>query len=139
MLGRSWRFAGRSLGRTRTRSAAVVTAIAVTGALGAAGSTFAMNVDGSGGARQLPTDAIVLQPAVLIEPRGTGLEGDRRRANRPSACDLARVPAAPLDEAAREQVASILPAATVASRGGSPPGSRQSLRASSTRACPSKT
>ena len=99
-VGRSWRFAGRSLGRTRTRSAAVVTAIAVTGALGAAGSTFAMNIE-SGGGRQLPDDAIVLQPAVLIQPRGA---------------DLTQVPAAPLDEAAREQVASILPGATVTPR-----------------------
>ena len=96
-VGRSWRFAGRSLGRTRTRSAAVVTAIAVTGALGAAGSTFAMNIE-SGGGRQLPDDAMVLQPAVLIQPRGA---------------DLTQVPAAPLDEAAREQVGSILPGATV--------------------------
>jgi putative ABC transport system permease protein len=110
-VGRSWRFAGRSLGRTRTRSAAVVTAIAVTGSLGAAASTFAMNVNGSDGARQLPTDTIVLQPGVLIEPRGTDLEGDEP--GEPSVGGAARVPAAPLDEAAREQVASILPAATV--------------------------
>ncbi len=99
-VGRSWRFAGRSLGRTRTRSAAVVTAIAVAGALGAAGSTFAMNIE-SGGGRQLPADTIVLQPAILIEPRGA---------------DLTELTAAPLDEAAREQLASILPAATVTPR-----------------------
>ena len=99
-VGRSWRFAGRSLGRTRTRSAAVVTAIAVTGALGAAGSTFAMNIESSGG-RQLPDDAIVLQPVVRIEPRGA---------------DVTEMTAAPLDEAAREQLASILPAATVTPR-----------------------
>ena len=99
-VGRSWRFAGRSLGRTRTRSAAVVTAIAVAGALGAAGSTFAMNIESSGG-RQLPDDAIVLQPFVRIEPRGA---------------DVTEMTAAPLDEAAREQLASILPAATVTPR-----------------------
>ncbi len=110
LVGRSWRFAGRSLGRTRTRSAAVVTAIAVTGALGAAASTFAMNIDGSGG-RQLPKDAIVLQPAVVIEPRGPG--GDVVAGTAAVGVDVARVPAAPLDEAAREQVASILPAATM--------------------------
>jgi putative ABC transport system permease protein len=99
-VGRSWRFAGRSLGRTRTRSAAVVTAIAVAGALGAAGSTFAMNIE-SGGGRQLPADAIVLQPGTRIDPRGT---------------DLIQMAAAPLDVAAREQVSAILPAATVHSR-----------------------
>ena len=113
VVGRSWRFAGRSLGRTRTRSAAVVTAIAVTGALGAATSTFAMNIDGSGGGRQLPTDAIVLQPAVLIEPRGTDLDVGSAGTTVAALVRPARVPAAPLDEAAREQVASILPAATV--------------------------
>ncbi len=57
-----------------------------------------MNIDLSSGARQLPTDAIVLQPGVLIQDRGT---------------DLTRPPAAPLDEGARDQVSSILPAATV--------------------------
>jgi putative ABC transport system permease protein len=95
-VGRSWRFAGRSLGRTRTRSAAVVTAIAVTAALGAASSTFAMNIDDS--SNLLPADALVLQPAVVFEERGP---------------DLAQLRAAPLDAQAREQLASILPAATV--------------------------
>jgi putative ABC transport system permease protein len=92
-VGRSWRFAGRSLGRTRTRSAAVVTAIAVTGALGAAASTFAMNIDDTSDSRHL-----VLLPSVQIE--------DREMGPAPPA-------AAPLDEGAREEVASILPRATV--------------------------
>ena len=96
-VGRSCRFAGRSLGRTRTRSAAVVTAIAVTASLGAAATSLAMNINLSSG-RQLPTDAIVLQPGVVIQDRGT---------------DLTRPPAAPLDEGARDQLSAILPAATV--------------------------
>ncbi len=138
LLGRSWRFAGRSLGRTRTRSAAVVTAIAVTGSLGAAASTFAMNVNGSDGARQLPTDTIVLQPGVLIEPRGT--EPRRRRAGR-TVRRRRR-----LLECRRRRWTKRLGSRWRRScrrrrsiRGGSPPGSRQSLRGSSTRACPSKT
>ncbi len=69
-VGRSWRFAGRSLGRSRARSAAVVTAIAVTGAIGVCGSALAMNAghDGDRG-RLLPFDAVVLQPAVEVRPK----------------------------------------------------------------------
>ena len=59
-----------------------------------------MNIE-SGDGRQLPADTIVLQPAVLIEPRGA---------------DLTELTVAPLDDVAREQLASILPAATVTPR-----------------------
>jgi putative ABC transport system permease protein len=61
-VGRSWRFAGRSLGRTRHRSAAVVTAIAVTGAAAVSGSTLALSADESN-ERFLPRDAVVLYQA----------------------------------------------------------------------------
>jgi putative ABC transport system permease protein len=58
-VGRSWRFAGRSVGRTRSRSAAVVTAIAVTGAAACAGSSVALATDDDSG-RDLPADAVVI-------------------------------------------------------------------------------
>ena len=61
----SWRLAGRSLGRTRSRSAAVVTAIAVIGALTTAGGAVAANFDDEE-FRQLPDDAVVLVPNRVI-------------------------------------------------------------------------
>ena len=62
-LGGSWRFAGRSLARTRTRTAAVVTATAVTGALAVAGSTAASRLDTGADYQQWPDDAVVLYPS----------------------------------------------------------------------------
>jgi putative ABC transport system permease protein len=44
-LGASWRLSGRSLHRTRWRSAAVVTAIGVAGAFAVAGASVASNLD----------------------------------------------------------------------------------------------
>jgi putative ABC transport system permease protein len=44
-LGASWRLSGRSLARTRWRSAAVVTAIAVAGAFATAAATVATSID----------------------------------------------------------------------------------------------
>ncbi|MDQ3739053.1 MAG: hypothetical protein M3337_07790, partial [Actinomycetota bacterium] len=61
--GRSWRFAGRSLGRTRARSAAIVTAIGVTGALAAAGSSVALSAsDDEDRSVSFPDDAVVVTP-----------------------------------------------------------------------------
>ena len=79
--GRSWRFAGRSLGRTRTRSAAVVTAIAVTGALAIVGSAAAMS---SATTARRPTcgratpRADALERADVHVGDGRGRSGDRR-------------------------------------------------------------
>lgn len=99
-VGGSWRFAGRSLGRTRVRSAAVVTAIAVTAALGSAGAALAMNYGDDSAGRQLPTDAVVLDPAV----NWTDVE---------TTADFEALPNAPLDEPAQEQLETILPEATI--------------------------
>lgn len=61
-LGGSWRLAGRSLGRTRTRSAAVVTAVAVIVAMTTAGAAVAATANDDDGARTLPVDAVALIP-----------------------------------------------------------------------------
>jgi putative ABC transport system permease protein len=53
-LGASWRLSGRSLYRTRWRSAAVVTAIGVAGAFAVAGASVASNLDNRAG--EGPTD-----------------------------------------------------------------------------------
>ena len=89
-LGASWRLSGRSLCRTRWRSAAVVTAIGVAGAFAVAGASVASNLDGSGtsDATDLPrnvvllrstdgTDASGLDPGILRDVRdvvGTSAE-----------------------------------------------------------------
>ena len=63
-VGRTWRFAGRSLGRTRARSAAIVTAIGVTGAIALAGSSWALgNVSGDEEPRSFPGDAVMIEPS----------------------------------------------------------------------------
>jgi putative ABC transport system permease protein len=103
-IGRSWRFAGRSLERSRARSAAVVTAIAVTGAIGVSGSALALNIGRDDGDRPrvLPFDAVVLQPAVEVRPK-LG----------PPSADEEEVSGTPLDDSARGQLELILPAASV--------------------------
>lgn len=58
----SWRLAGRGLGRTRTRSAAVVTAIAVIAALTTGGAAVAATANDDDGPGQLPADAFALIP-----------------------------------------------------------------------------
>ncbi len=61
-LGASWRLSGRSLYRTRWRSAAVVTAIGVAGAFAVAGAAVASNVESSGdGATDLPRNVVLLR------------------------------------------------------------------------------
>ncbi len=61
--GRSWRFAGRSLGRTRARSAAIVTAIGVTGALATAGSSLALSAaEEEDRPLSYPDDAVAVLP-----------------------------------------------------------------------------
>jgi hypothetical protein len=61
-LSGTWRLAGRGLSRTRTRSAAIVTAIAVIGALTMAGAATVVAVDSGPGMRELPSDAVMLMP-----------------------------------------------------------------------------
>lgn len=89
-LGGSSRFAGRSLGRSRTRSAAVVTAIAVTGALALSGATLAMELDDEEGrGRILPADAVAVVPRTdplysgelvdFQQPSDQPVEAERRR------------------------------------------------------------
>ncbi len=80
-LGASWRLSGRSLHRTRWRSAAVVTAIGVAGAFAVAGASVASNLESSGdGATDLPRNVVLLRtsnssdvstidPAVLRDVR----------------------------------------------------------------------
>ena len=76
--GGSWRFAGRSLGRTRARSAAVVTAIAVTVAAGVVAISAISGVVDAGSNSPWPTDAVVAPayPAAVYQPSndidGTG-------------------------------------------------------------------
>jgi putative ABC transport system permease protein len=101
-IGRSWRLAGRSLGRSRARSAAVVTAIAVTGAIGVSGSALAMNAGHHDDRdRVLPFDSVALLPAVEVRPKQDpgAAPGDAL--------------SAPLDDVARRQVELILPTASV--------------------------
>ena len=62
-LSGSWRLAGRALSRTRTRSAAIVTAIAVIGALTMSGAATVVAVSDNGlRTRELPSDAVMLMP-----------------------------------------------------------------------------
>ena len=81
-LGASWRFSGRSLYRTRWRSAAVVTAIGVAGAFAVAGASVASNLDSSDAAyaTDMPRNVVLLRasdatnvsgldPAVLRDVR----------------------------------------------------------------------
>jgi len=81
-LGASWRLSGRSLYRTRWRSAAVVTAIGVAGAFAVAGASVASNLDSSDAAyaTDMPRNVVLLRasdatnvsgldPAVLRDVR----------------------------------------------------------------------
>jgi putative ABC transport system permease protein len=117
MVGRSWRFAGRSIRRSRARSAAVVTAIAVTGAIGVSGSALAMNIGHDDDRdRVLPFDAVVLEPAVESRPKPD-----------PRTADAAL--STPLDATTRRQLELILPTASVYPRRvatwEAPPGGEQ--------------
>ena len=73
-LSASWRLSGRSLARTRWRSAAVVTAIGVAGAFSVAAGSLAGNLDNhSEGPTELPFDVAVITtqdggPASGIDP-----------------------------------------------------------------------
>ena len=61
-LGASWRLSGRSLSRTRWRSAAVATAIGVAGAFAVAGASVASNADArSEGPTDLPRNVVILR------------------------------------------------------------------------------
>ena len=64
-LSASWRLSGRSLHRTRWRSAAVVTAIGVAGAFAVAGASVAANDDSSHdeGPTELPRNVVVMRVA----------------------------------------------------------------------------
>ncbi len=103
----SWRLAARSVGRVRTRSAGVVTAIGVAGAFAVVGATFAS----TGAARsnpdadeqRLPADAVVVTTDVLTSVDGAGL-------------DHQPAPATPLNPGLRRDLLRILPDATVTDR-----------------------
>jgi putative ABC transport system permease protein len=101
-VGRSWRFAGRSLARTRHRSAAVVTAIAVTAAVAVAGSSMAMAIDDpEGDDRYLPDDAVLLTSySEWPTPQG-----------RPRMLDFQPMTDHPVDAALRDEVDGIVPSA----------------------------
>ncbi len=99
-VGRSWRFAGRSVGRTRHRSAAVVTAIAVTGAAAVSGSTYALSAEESN-ERFLPRDAVVLHQA---PESPTPTQPGRT-------LDYEASPDTPVDTALQRQVDAIVPSA----------------------------
>jgi putative ABC transport system permease protein len=61
-LGASWRLSGRSMYRTRWRSAAVVTAIGVAGAFAVAGASVVSSVDtGDQGPTDLPRNVVLLR------------------------------------------------------------------------------
>lgn len=99
--GRSWRFAGRSMGRTRARSAAIVTAIGVTGALAASGSSLALSAaEEEDRAFSYPDDAVVVVP--MDEDGNTFEEGANPRAR--SSVEI------PAD--LRQGVADVLPGAS---------------------------
>jgi putative ABC transport system permease protein len=101
-VGRSWRFAGRSLARTRHRSAAVVTAIAVTAALAVAGSSMAMGIDATEqDGRHMPDDAVMLTPT----PEWPTPQG------RPRMLDFEPMTDHPVDSALRAEVEGIVPTA----------------------------
>jgi putative ABC transport system permease protein len=99
-VGRSWRFAGRSVGRTRSRSAAVVTAIAVTGAAAVSGSTFALSAEESND-RFLPRDAVVLYQA----PESPTPTQPGRTVDYAASSDT------PVDTALQRQVNAVVPSA----------------------------
>ena len=84
--GGSWRFAGRSLGRTRARSAAVVTAIAVTVAAGVVAISAISGVVDAGSNSPWPKDAVVASayPAAVYQPS----DRHRRRRHRRLRTDL---------------------------------------------------
>ncbi len=101
--GGSWRFAGRSLGRTRARSAAVVTAIAVTVAAGVVAISAISGVVDAGSNSPWPKDAVVASayPAAVYQPSddidGTGT------------VDYAPISATQVDAATQERITAIVP------------------------------
>ena len=101
--GGSWRFAGRSLGRTRARSAAVVTAIAVTVAAGVVAISAISGVVDAGSNSPWPTDAVVAPayPAAVYQPSndidGTGT------------VDYAPISPTEVDAATQERITAIVP------------------------------
>ncbi len=95
--GGAWRFAGRSLARTRSRSAGIVTAIGVTGAITLAGSTFAVDAsrEDPSEPQRLPADAVIFDTWYDEGSRGAGSR-----------------PEAPVPESWRADVDTLLPGAT---------------------------
>ena len=101
--GGSWRFAGRSLGRTRARSAAVVTAIAVTVAAGVVAISAISGVVDAGSNSPWPKDAVVApayaaavyQPSNNIDGTGT--------------VDYAPISPTEVDAATQERITAIVP------------------------------
>jgi len=71
-LGASWRLSGRSLYRTRWRSAAVVTAIGVAGAFAVAGASVASNLDSSDAsyATDMPRNVVLLRTSDATDVSG---------------------------------------------------------------------
>ncbi|MEJ7561069.1 MAG: hypothetical protein WKF45_00915, partial [Ilumatobacteraceae bacterium] len=95
--GGAWRFAGRSLARTRSRSAGIVTAIRVMGAITLAGSTFAVDAsrEDPSEPQRLPADAVIFDTWYDEGSRGAGSR-----------------PEAPVPESWRADVDTLLPGAT---------------------------
>lgn len=102
-IGRSWGFAGRSLGRTRTRSAAVVTAIAVTVAAGCVVSAAVADVGTATDAgRTWPRDAVV----AVVWPASTYVEGSSD--GDPGLIDYGPLVDTPVPESAQTAVAGVV-------------------------------
>ncbi|MET0910612.1 MAG: FtsX-like permease family protein [Ilumatobacteraceae bacterium] len=107
-LGGTWRLAARSLSRSRTRSAGVLTAIAVTGTAAIA-ITTAVGSLAFGDERSVP---FVPRDTVVL----TSLRFDETPAAPNSDVYLSTVTAAPLDADTLEQLDVILPGATTVER-----------------------
>ncbi len=106
----SWRLALRSLGRSRTRSSAVIAAIAVAvGGSVAAGAIVETSVreDANSWTPTLPADAIVIDSYQFIE--GSAFDTDPLE----PILDLDALPPAPLADDVRERLLSIVPDATI--------------------------
>ena len=74
-VGRTWRLAGRSLGRTRARTAGVVTAIAVTAAGALAGAVGMAHLAGPpSDDSSVPRDLVEVVPTVAMSPGTSGGE-----------------------------------------------------------------
>lgn len=100
----SWRLAARSIGRLRTRSAGVVTAIGVAGALAIVGSTVAatqISRDDATNSADRPFPADAVQVTAWFD---TSID------------DVEPLPARPLSPELRRTLTRILPGATVTTR-----------------------